>query len=125
MIKVKMTVLTFLITALFSGCGGSGSTFSGDISDGNTKYHCTSESAYNACKAGDCSECTLVSGTPEEENYPDCNVTGNTVHVPKNGRCQANDHKLVCDDNGLTMDSGITSGIGTIQINDTIYQCAQ
>ncbi len=114
--------------SLIVGCGSSSSSYSGNVEIGSVKYHCTSKSAYTKCQDGDCSERTLVSAQPEADDtssYPDCNITGNTVHVPKNGRCKTDEHKLVCDENGLTMDGGMTSHSGTIQINDTIYQCTQ
>lgn len=57
-------LIIFSALLLFlAGCGaGESSSFSSTISDGITSYSCASQSAFDSCRGGNCSQCTCTSG---------------------------------------------------------------
>lgn len=58
-------ILVLALTSLLAACGGGGgssSTFTVTRNWEGTTYSCPSQSSYDVCRAGDCSQCTCTVG---------------------------------------------------------------
>jgi hypothetical protein len=123
----NILILSALIALALNGCGGSSdSSYSGTHTLNGTKHECKSESSYNACKDGDCSSCTYISGPepttpPSEDTNATCEMSGNTVSANEGQTCTHEDHTISCQGGKVTLDDSITAS--SISINGTNYIC--
>lgn len=108
----KYLAIALMTTTLMAcGGGGSDSSFTSTISKGSIVYHCTSESAHNACaKDSDCSGCSSNQPKPNPSDYitTDCKETNNKVSVTKDGCIVnfSNKQTAVCSGSNLHMLTG-------------------
>lgn len=125
----KLLLIVFVgFGLMFVGCGGgssSSSTFDGTLTNGDGQtFKCTSQSAFDACNAGNCGQCTQTAGPSQETTTPQgaCTVNGNTVIGTNGQTCTHNGHTVRCAGGKLTLDSALTIE-GSTTINGVEYTC--
>jgi len=61
--SILILIILSALLLFLAGCGGGeSSSFSSTISNGISSYSCSSQSAFDSCSGGNCSQCTCTSG---------------------------------------------------------------
>jgi len=124
----KTLLMSAFIALILNGCGGGSSTssYKGTLKKADSSvYTCTSESAFNACKTGDCSSCEQT--TPPAQAAAStsasntCTVNGSTISAAEGQTCTNNGDTLSCSGGRVTLNGSITAK--TINMNGTKYTC--